>query len=294
MSKFFAAITGRDYLTLDGMNVGFWELLDRLPDGWLTSIVNIHTGLPKNKATIFDCGAWTYRNNDIPTVKNVELTAKSAYEMYLKHANPGDFLIAPDHMIIPGCDVTFRRNWNINSSETFIDICSNIYNPMMCIQGNTVEERVSEFFRGKSLGYKAFAVGGLAAQARNKMHCINAVESIMGIKDEQDWVHVLGLSAISFVKEWIRLNVSSFDGASHYYKALTAGYFYKPNLSEKPYIATKPNGGISDIPICNCLSCTRIKQNGGDTRYYGNSLNNIGRAAHNLNMFISHIKGLNI
>lgn len=66
MSLYFAAITGRDYVKINEEKIPFWDLLDNQPDGWLTSITNIKTGIPESSKRIFDCGAWTYRNEQTP------------------------------------------------------------------------------------------------------------------------------------------------------------------------------------------------------------------------------------
>lgn len=283
MTKYFAAITGRDYIKINGERIPFWDLLDNQPGGWLTSIANIKKGIPNRSQRIFDCGAWTYRNEDAPVLNGKAVDAEYAYKKYLEHCNENDLLIAPDHMLLPDKDNKKRMEINLKNAEDFINICDSKYIPTVCVHGDTTDKKIEHLNQMKQLGYKSFAIGGLAAMARDKATCIKIVKAVMDNIDEDDRVHVLGLSAFSFAKNWIEMGVDSFDGASHYLKAMTAGYFYKPNggylIASKPEVET-------EIPPCECLACSTVRDNGGDTRSYGNSLNNIGRAAHNLNIAI--------
>lgn len=281
MTLYYAAITGRDYIKKnDGTKIPFWDLLDIQPGGWLTSIASIKKGIPNNTNRIFDCGAWTYRNEEYPALNGVPVTPQSAYEKYLTVCAEGDLLIAPDHMILPGVDNEKRRIINESYAREFLEICDKRYIPTVCIHGLTLSEKIDNLVLFKGMGYKSFAIGGLAAMARDKNYCINSVEEVMKHVSETDRVHVLGLSAFSYAKEWIRLGVTSFDGASHFLRAMTAGYFYKDDGSF--FIASR-SGEDTEIPECECKACATVREYGGDTRFYGNSLNNIGRAAHNLN-----------
>ncbi len=285
MTKYFAAITGRDYITApDGTKIPFWDMLDNQPGGWLTSIANVKKGIPNHSERIFDCGAWTYKDEEYPVLKGELVDAQYAYKRYTEHCHDGDLLISPDHMILPGKDNKKRMGINKRNAEDFIKICQPNYIPTVCIHGDTIERKLENLYEMKGLGYKSFALGGLAAIARKRNYCVSVVREVMeNIDIDNDRVHVLGLSSFSFAKEWIALNVSSFDGASHYLKAMTAGYFYKENGGH--HIAAKPGERI-EIPRCNCRACRVAEENGGDTRSYGNSINNIGRAAHNLNIAI--------
>ena len=84
LSLYFAAITGRDYIKHNGKKTPFWDLLDNQPSGWLTSIVDIKAGLPSGSLKMFDCGAWTYRDEEIPILKGREVTPEYAYDEYKK------------------------------------------------------------------------------------------------------------------------------------------------------------------------------------------------------------------
>ena len=116
--KYFGVIGNRDYIKLRGVKLPFWEFLDEQPDGWLTSIVYHRDDLPLGRPMIFDCGAWSYKDADEPTV-----TPKDALEQYMKNAPGGSMLIAPDHMIIPGKDNQNRKQINRRNAAEFISIC---------------------------------------------------------------------------------------------------------------------------------------------------------------------------
>lgn len=260
LSLYFAAITGRDYIKHNGKKTPFWDLLDNQPSGWLTSIVNIKAGLPSGSLKMFDCGAWTYRDEEIPILKGREVTPEYAYDEYKKHCNAGDFLIAPDHMLLPDKDNEHRGIINYKNAMRFIEICDPTYRPVVCIHGITVDDKVANFIRMKKLGYSNFALGGLAARAINRQYCIDSVRRVIEVAEKGDWVHVLGLSSVYFARAWAAMGVSSFDGASHFLRALTAGYFYKND--GKHLIAARP-GEKTDIPQCVCKSCRTINDLGG-------------------------------
>lgn len=289
MSLYFAAITGRDFIKHKGKKIPFWNLLDNPPDGWLTSLTNIKSDIPKSSMRMFDCGAWTYRDEDTPVLKGKEVSPESAYAEYMRYSTEGDFLIAPDHMLLPGKDNVSRNKINHTNAIRFLEICDPVYNPVVCIHGVSADERVENFIKMKNIGYSYFALGGLAARAKERQYCIDSVKRILKEATSGDWVHVLGLSSITYAKQWNVLNVSSFDGSSHFFRALTAGYFY--DNTGRHHIASRP-GEKTEIVECYCKACTSARDMGGDTRFYGNSINNIGRAAHNLNIAVSLLRKL--
>ena len=100
------------------------------------------------------------------------------------------------------------------------------------------------------------------------------------------WLHIFGLSAPAYAKAFHQLGVTSFDGASHFKEAFSAGSFFLAS-GEKliKHKAVKP-GEIPTAHLCNCLCCLTLRKAGIDTRRYGSNQNNKGRAIHNLNQLI--------
>ena len=283
MAKYFGVITGRDYIDINGTRIPFWDLLDVQPRGWLTSVANIRHDIPISDVSIYDCGAWTYRDNDTPVLKNQEVTPLGAYEQYKKYCRPYDMLIAPDHMLIDIYDnLEDRREFNKRSMREFINIVEPQFSPMAVIHGMDIHEKEDNAKFALGLGYKHICIGGLAGQARKRDWCVEQVEHIMKVVPDGVWVHVLGLSSPFYASQWKRLGVSSFDGSSYFKKAFN-GDFVTFAGNE---LGKKKAQRISAENECNCAACVVAKDNGFNTMLYGNSVNNIGRAAHNLNMLI--------
>lgn len=278
--RYYGVIGNRDYVKMDGEKRPFWEFLDEQPAGYLTSLVYNRKDLP-DEHMIFDCGAWSYRNEDEP-----KITAESALEKYKETAKGGDFLIAPDHMLIPDVDNNCRRDFNKEQAKQFLKICPDKFVPMATAHGMDVDERVSHTKYLKKLGYRHIAVGGVAARASQKRLVLEMVKTI---RDEVPdvWLHVLGLSSPDYAAAWHRMGVESFDGSSHFKQAFTAGAFFTVGIDGrlKKHQAARPGEEIT-APECGCIACRKLKTQNVDTRSYGSNENNMGRAAHNMNQLM--------
>ena len=66
MTLYFSVIGNRDYIKLKGEKLPYWHFLDEQPAGWLTSLTYKRKGLPTGKPMIYDCGAWSYKDKEIP------------------------------------------------------------------------------------------------------------------------------------------------------------------------------------------------------------------------------------
>jgi len=278
---YFGVVGNRDYIKRHGEKRPFWEYLDEQPDGWLTSLTYRRKDLPQGKPTIYDCGAWSYRDAEIPPVNSEQVAAA-----YTEYAPVGSMVIAPDHMLIEGSDVDYRRQWNAEQARLFLTDCPPTMKPMACVHGMNLDERVEHAKWLVHIGYQYIAIGGLAARASQKALVISWVRAIRDAIPSV-WIHVLGLSSPDYMRIWNEIGIQSADGSSHFKKAFTAGIFFSRNGSS--LIAHKAGRGAKDEqlpPICLCAACKKIKEDGDDTRLFGNSERNIGRAAHNLNMLM--------
>lgn len=282
MTHYFGVITNRDRIKLHGQSVPFWKLLNEHPDGWLCSLAYRRDDVPRDRAMIWDCGAWSYKDKDTPALSGERVTPAWAIEQYQALARPGDFIVAPDHMLIPGVDYAARRCFNADSAREFIGIAGGAYRPMAVVHGVDLDERIESATRLYALGYRALALGGLAGRAGHKRDMI--VETVAAVRAAvpDAWLHVLGISAPSYMSAWRRLGVDSCDGASHFRAAFRSGKFLiadGPTLRE--YKAS-PKGAPPTAPTCNCRACTLLRADGVDTRTFGSNEHNMGRAAHNL------------
>jgi len=280
-SKYYGVIGNRDHIKIKGEKRPFWEFLDKQPDGYLTSLVYMREDLPRDMHMIFDCGAWSYRNDETP-----KITPESAFDGYMKLAKPGDFLIAPDHMLIPGANVVSRRKFNLKSAQQFLKLCPDEFTPMATLHGMDLNERVEHGHKLASMGYRHIAIGGVAARASQKTLVLSMIleikKALPGV-----WLHVLGLSSPSYTAAWNEYGINSFDGSSHFKQAFTGGAFFTvENGKLKKHQAARPGEEIT-APSCWCNACETLWVEGKvDTRQYGSNEHNMGRAAHNMNMLM--------
>jgi hypothetical protein len=284
LPKYYGVVGNRDYIKRNGEKRPFWEFLDEQPDGWLTSLVYRRKDLPEGKPMIYDCGAWSYKDEEIPPV-DASLVARQ----YKDHAPDASMVIAPDHMLIEGTDVEWRRKWNAGQAAQFLSVCPQNLVPMACVHGMELEERVQHARWLYSVGYQHVAIGGLAARASQKKLVIGWVRAIRKAVPKV-WLHVLGLSSPDYMRTWREIGVQSADGSSHFKQAFTGGAFFTQKGSRlQKHQAARPgnceDGGIV-APECFCLACSTLRKEGIDTRSYGSNEHNMGRAAHNLNMLM--------
>jgi hypothetical protein len=295
MTKYYGVIGNRDHIKYKGEKRPFWEFLDIQPDGFLSSLAYLPVpfGLP-DLPMIGDCGAWSYKNEIQPKLRKNIVTPEWTLEQYKQYFKSGDLVVAPDHMLIPGegIDLDDRRSFNIESARSFLPIAKDAgFLPMATVHGMDMEERLINVGRLYEIGYNHFSLGGMAARASQKKIVL---ESIQAISDKirsilpDAWIHVLGLSSPDYFAAFNRIGIDSCDGSSHFKQAFTAGTFFVFE-SERlvKYQAARPtNGELITAPSCNCLSCSKLREEGIDTRSYGSNENNMGRAAHNLNMLM--------
>ncbi len=285
--RYYCAIGNRDWIKLRGERLPFWEFLDRQPNSWLISLAYQRHDVPEAPGRIWDCGAWSYRDQVEPALGKDKVTPQWALTRYLESAHHGDMLVAPDHMLLSGTDVAFRREWNATSAAEFIRACPSEYTPMGVVHGLDLEERLDAARHLLDLGYRALAVGGVAARNGGKRIVIEVVRQIREATAGAR-LHVLGLSSPDYVAAWKRIGVDSCDGSSHFKQAFTAGTFFATDHAGRmaKHQAVKPGEDTAAIPECSCKACSMLREDGIDTRSYGSNEHNMGRAAHNLNQLL--------
>jgi len=291
VTHYYGVIGNRDYIKLRGERLPFWLFLDAQPDGWLTSLAYDRDDLPQGKRIIGDCGAWSYKALDIPQLGRNLVTPTwvlAGYVAMLVRSNAAQLIgIAPDHMLIPGLgNLDARRAFNRASAAEFIQLATGSgVTPMATAHGITTEERLSYAAELVTMGYRHIALGGLAGQASRKAWAIETVAACRAALPGV-WLHVLGLSAPSYVAQWRLLGVDSCDGSSHFKQAFTAGKFYVEQDGQLGAFQAARPGELITAPLCVCRACALLRDDGVDTRMYGSNETNMGRAAHNLNMLM--------
>lgn len=290
MTLYFGVLGNRDHIkrnkgTDQMVKAPFYEYLDAQPDGWLSSHAYKVESLPVSNHQILDCGAWSYRAKEVPPVDSVMMSA-----WYDSLAQDGAMVIAPDHMVVDQESASFRRQWNREQASKFIDLCPARLTPMACIHGTTIDERIEHAASLLALGYRHLAVGGVAAQASRKPMVMGLIAAMRAALPGV-WLHILGLSSPAYFAEWTRLGVESCDGSSHFKQAFTAGAFFSVDGARLIKHQAARDGEEVTAPECHCSACSQLAAEGIDTRRYGSNENNMGRAAHNLNMLMQAQKG---
>lgn len=305
MTKYYGVIGNRDHIKIQGDRHPFWEFLDRQPDGFLSSLAYLPLkdfDMPETPI-ILDCGAWSYKDEQVPKLGKNLVTPEWVLGEYLKYGKEGDLVVAPDHMLIPDTDLEYRRQFNIESAKAFLSIARNAgFNPMATVHGMDLDERLINVGRLYEIGYRHFSLGGMAARASQKAMLLESIQAISNkvrsvLPDA--WIHVLGLSSPDYFKAFNQIGIDSCDGSSHFKQAFTGGTFFSregakliKHQSIRVDKETRQPLGVPDFPECSCLACSRLREEGIDTRYYGSNENNMGRAAHNLNMLMAAHKAV--
>lgn len=277
---YYGVIGNRDHIKFRGTRRPFWEFLDVQPDGWLSSLVYKRRDVPTDRPMIWDCGAWSYRHEAEPTYSPEECLT-----LYEEYAPRGSMAIAPDHMLIPGVDLEARRAVNLRNAATFLRLAPSSLTPMVTIHGDSLDERLTVAAQMARLGYRHFAIGGLAARAAKKEE---VTELVRACRDAiPGYLHVLGLSSPEYARRWRRFGVDSFDGSSHFKQAFTGGAWFSQEGMRlvKHQVGRRGEAGMLP-PECACAACGPLRGEGIDTRCYGSNEHNMGRAAHNLNMLM--------
>lgn len=280
VTQYYGVIGNRDYIKLRGEKRPYWEFLDRQPDGWLSSLVYKRKDCPTGRPMIWDCGAWSYKTDEVP-----KYTPTTALDLYREFAPHGSMVVAPDHMLVDGVDLDARRDINRRYAAEFINICPKEFAPLAVIHGQTLDERLDHARELMRFGYTHLSVGGVAARAAQKREVLAIVAALREVT-RGAWLHVLGLSSPSYMKEWRRIGIDSCDGSSHFKQAFTAGAFFsRDGMKLIKHQAARKGEEIS-APECSCAACLPLRKDGIDTRMYGNNETNMGRAAHNQNILM--------
>jgi len=275
--------------------VKWHDLIDNC-DGVLNSL-HYYREIPEDKFVLYDCGGWTYREKEIPPIDS-----KSISEEYQKKCNPNSMVIAPDHMLIPGVNLDFRRKWNKEQALKFIDDCPDNLIPMAAVHGMTIEERVQAANELVSMGYKHLAIGGIAGRATEKKYIIDLVTAVKKEVKKNIWIHVLGITKLSYYEEWCKLGIDSCDGSSYLINGVLGRFFFWHEGELKVYDCAQPktenkNDFLLHVeskcqaPPCDCKSCTELEKLGINPREFPNeeieetyrSEKKYGRCYHNLN-----------
>jgi hypothetical protein len=185
-----------------------------------------------------DCGAFSYVTEYEPPPEYSPEKTASLYSS-LKF----DFGVSPDHMAIkflqvkengkrtykelPESERERRRQITLRNSEEFISIVKEKklkFRPIGAAQGYSPETYADSVEKLISQGYDYVALGSLVQY--NNGELLKILRSVQPLLEDRD-LHLFGVLRPSYINEFEKLGVTSFDSASFFRKAwLRSGQNY--------------------------------------------------------------------
>lgn len=289
----------RDYLKVTTPDGPLREPIWRFIDGqahWLTSLVYLrNVQRPVNAAPgsfILDCGAWSYKHEAEP-----KWSPEQCVEKYATFAQHGDMVAAPDHMVLRTTspeEELYRVDLTLENARRFLSICPSEWRPLGITHGNTLDVRMQMLRELLDMGYQHIAIGSVAIRAGSQRNFIRAIlEDVRQLRRQTPfYVHVLGVSALSWYPEFAAHEIDSYDGSSMFLKAFTAGE-YDWHVGDGKLISYNVKAGSADaIPFCECPPCAAMRAEDRDTRQMGSNESNMGRAVHNINQYLAALRAV--
>jgi len=291
--QFYCVLSNRDFLKVkesgDEVKTPIWEFIEG-QDNWLTSLVYIKPGTWQTHSApghrFIDCGAWSYKNEPAP-----KWTVDECIELYGEYARPGDIVTAPDHMVLKNHDATIeaeRCALTIQNAYYFIKKYAKEHVPIAVTHGN-IETRIDMTKQYLDMGYKYIAIGGVAGRAGARDYVTNIIDKTCELRTQYDFkIHVLGISALSWLPVYKEYDINSYDGSAMFFSAFTGASYYwldPEHMSgiKKYSVKDLP---MDKIPICDCPPCVVMREQGDDPRTMGCNEKNMGRAVHNINVYL--------
>lgn len=296
MPQFYCVIGNRDHLKIKDKSgkvmrqAPVWEFITD-QNHWLTSLIYANGVKSPPGHRLFDCGAWTYKHERLP-----KWTSVQCIEQYQQYAAPGDVVTAPDHMVLRGhswAEESHRVLLTLREAQEFIKHCPQKWTPMAVTHGNRLEVRINMAKRLLDMGYRYLAIGGVAGRAGARKQVREILEAMAALKHEGDLkIHVLGVSALSWLPVYRELGIDTFDGSSMFYAAFTGATYYWPDPDAISGVSKYSVKELppEKIPLCHCPACVAMRKQGDDTRTMGSNERNMGRAVHNINIYLEVLK----
>lgn len=245
-----------------------------------------------NGPIIHDCGAFNYRDKDIPTLNGKYVDAHWAIHRYKERSKVGDIIVCPDYLLV-GENNRERQEYNLNQAKTFFQLAKSYLPdriPLAVIHGQSLGDRLEVAKYLLELGYRHLGIGGLVPQAREYSTNLQIIRTIAQVVRSRSsageslsvssHLHVFGLCSPQYAKAFIQMELS-FDGSTFIREGLGGGMFisHEEKLIRIPaYLA----------PKCNCHVCRVLNRYGIDPRLTNKGRTyTMARIAHNLNQVIS-------
>lgn len=177
---------------------------------------NVHTffRLDKDVPVMGDCGAFSYRDAEIPPYTVEEI---------LKYYETLGFTygVALDHLIfptMPDAERTRRLKITLDNAQEFLDQRTALnYRviPVGIAQGWDAASRRDAIQRLLDMGYDHLAIGGMARSSNQDIReTLQVIYPVLQEKDQVKMLHLFGVARLSLVPDLMHYGVTSADSSS--------------------------------------------------------------------------------
>ena len=198
------------------------------PDSLAPRSVKRHFGLNPRQWAFGDCGAFSYVNEDNPTISIEQAVA--IYELFGFDLGASIDHIPVEHIIRNGKRVKLtpaqrraRLELTCNNAQAFMDEwryreCR--FHPVGVVQGITAQDYANSVHAYREMGYRRIALGGLVPRSdREILEIVSAVTGAMNQFRERPWLHLMGVYRPKIQPQLRIMKVDSFDSATYFRKA---------------------------------------------------------------------------
>jgi hypothetical protein len=213
-------------------NLGTKGLLKRIghtdAESFAPKSVRTHFKLTENQWAFGDCGAFSYVNEELPTI-SVE-QAVSLYDLYefdygasVDHIPVPELVIDGEKIALPESERKARIRLTRRNAEKFISAHREhgaSFVPVGVIQGLAPRDFARQLGDYFDMGYTHIALGGLVPRADSEIRQI--VERVHAANQRLRrplWIHLLGVYRPALQADFRRCQIASFDSATYFRKA---------------------------------------------------------------------------
>ena len=213
-------------------HLGTKGLLRRVPidDPYLLKprSVREHFGLATDQWAFGDCGAFSYVNEDKPSITIEQAVA--VYDLYefdlgasVDHIPIEEIVTKKGKRKLSIDERKSRVRLTKRNAEAFISLCRARgagFIPVGVIQGLDAASFGRQILEYIEMGYTHIALGGLVPRQDAEIdEIVREVSSKISALKDRPWIHLLGVFRPKLQDKFRALNVNSFDSATYFRKA---------------------------------------------------------------------------
>jgi hypothetical protein len=213
-------------------HLGTKGLLRRVPidDPYLLKprSVREHFGLAANQWAFGDCGAFSYVNEDKPSITIEQAVA--VYDLYefdlgasVDHIPIEEIVTEKGKRKLSVDERKGRVRLTKRNAEAFISLCRARgagFIPVGVIQGLDAASFGRQVLEYVEMGYTHIGLGGLVPRQDAEIEeIVTEVSTKINSLKDRPWIHLLGVFRPKLQDKFRALNVNSFDSATYFRKA---------------------------------------------------------------------------